>query len=762
MPDLGKAYVSIIPKAEGISDQISNIITPATTSAGQTGGARLSQGIARGINTAGGIITKFAATGAATIAGMGATISARAFGGGLSRAMQIDDARAKMTQLGMATEKIMSNVNDSVTGTRYGLNEMAGIAVNFASSGVKAGKDMTGALKSVASVASISGTDLNHMGAIFNKVSSAGHVTGQVMTQLSYNGINASAALQKHFGKSSEEISKMVSQGKIGFKDFSDAMYKYFGDASLSANSTFSGAMANVGAALSRIGAKFADPALSKLREIFAGTNAEVKGGLILALDNLSNALQPVIDKFAVFVNEVGSKVLTAIEAFNTAMANGASVSEAFKSAIAELIPQSLIDKFNELSPGMQSVVLHLGKAAAVVGGVAGGMGLLSGAVASLVPGLGMLLGPLGGSAGAFGLVSKAGSMLFNTISSLIGGTGGLSGALSVLTGPVGIVGAAIAGLFVCSEDFRKSVMGLVQSVGSALMPIIQSLLKVVQPLVSLIMKIAGAVGDLLAPVINVLSAGLTKLLNVLAPVIDFCANKVAAAFEGMATIVESVTTVIKEKASKAWDAIKTKTKSAWDGVKSHVSSAMSKVSSVTSKAWSGIKSKSSGAVSAIKAYFKSMGSVVGISSSTFDKVKEKISKPVEKARDLIKKAIDKIKSFFKFTADTPKIKLPHFSISPAGWKIKDLLKGSIPKLSISWAAQGGIMNTPTLVGAGEAGKEALLPLDPFWERLDSMADSMGKQEVVMYNTFNITGADDPEQVVATVASKLKYAMRTA
>ena len=34
-------------------------------------------------------------------------------------------------------------------------------------------------------------------------------------------------------------------------------------------------------------------------------------------------------------------------------------------------------------------------------------------------------------------------------------------------------------------------------------------------------------------------------------------------------------------------------------------------------------------------------------------------------------------------------------------------------------------MNQPTLFGAGEAGPEAIMPLDPFWERMDNMADSI-------------------------------------
>lgn len=71
-----------------------------------------------------------------------------------------------------------------------------------------------------------------------------------------------------------------------------------------------------------------------------------------------------------------------------------------------------------------------------------------------------------------------------------------------------------------------------------------------------------------------------------------------------------------------------------------------------------------------------------------FESIKEKITGPFETAKETIRGIIDRIKGFFNFTWELPKIKLPHFKISPSGWKIGDLLKGSIPRLSIEWYAK--------------------------------------------------------------------------
>lgn len=104
--------------------------------------------------------------------------------------------------------------------------------------------------------------------------------------------------------------------------------------------------------------------------------------------------------------------------------------------------------------------------------------------------------------------------------------------------------------------------------------------------------------------------------------------------------------------------------------------------------------------------------------SNTFNKIKDGMSKPIEKARDTIKGIVDKIKGFFDFEFKLPKIKTPKFSIKPSGWSVGDLLKGSIPKLGITWNAEGAIFKRPTifntsngLQGVGEAGAEAVAPI---------------------------------------------------
>lgn len=134
----------------------------------------------------------------------------------------------------------------------------------------------------------------------------------------------------------------------------------------------------------------------------------------------------------------------------------------------------------------------------------------------------------------------------------------------------------------------------------------------------------------------------------------------------------------------KNWDTIKAKCKQLGDGIKS---------------IWTSVKTAISSAANAI-----------------FDAM----TWPYRKAWDTIKSVVSSIRNLFPINIGNlfSKIKLPHFS-----WTWKKLGKYvSIPKISVDWYANGGIFDSPTIAGIGEAGSEAVVPLDKLWDKMDAIA----------------------------------------
>lgn len=154
-----------------------------------------------------------------------------------------------------------------------------------------------------------------------------------------------------------------------------------------------------------------------------------------------------------------------------------------------------------------------------------------------------------------------------------------------------------------------------------------------------------------------------------------------------------------KDRVMKAWSDVKTRFSNIWNGIKS----VFSNVGAWFKNLFTNAKNNVVNAWSSVKAKFTSIKNGI---VSAFSNVKEKLTAPFQKARDIIKGIADKIKGFFKGEISMPKIKVPHFSIKPKGWKIGDLLDGVKPSLGIEWYAKAVnnpmIMKSPTVFGYNE------------------------------------------------------------
>lgn len=144
------------------------------------------------------------------------------------------------------------------------------------------------------------------------------------------------------------------------------------------------------------------------------------------------------------------------------------------------------------------------------------------------------------------------------------------------------------------------------------------------------------------------------------------------------------------------------------------------------------------GVPDAILGFFGNIAADIG---AKFDAVKEAIISPIEAAKNAVGDAIEAIKGFLSQSLPHPTIKLPHFSISGEF----DPLNGKLPSLSVSWYAQGGIVDGATLIGAGEAGAEAIVPLEnpramrPFAEAVaEGLEDYMGDAELIAWLSRNL------------------------
>lgn len=210
--------------------------------------------------------------------------------GGKQRALNIEQAKFQFAGLGQNIKKSMASALEAVKGTSFGLDEAAKTAAQFGAAGITAGSKMTGALKGVAGIAALTNSSFGDISQIFTTIAGAGKINSEQLYQFATRGLNVAAALGKQMGKSEQQIRQMVTEGKITFPVFAKAMDDAFGKHAKEANKTFSGSLANMHAALARIGADAWTPFLKASRNVF--------NTLSPFFDNIHTAIQPLLDAF--------------------------------------------------------------------------------------------------------------------------------------------------------------------------------------------------------------------------------------------------------------------------------------------------------------------------------------------------------------------------------------------------------------------------------------------------------------------------------
>ena len=255
--------------------------------------------------------------------------------------------------------------------------------------------------------------------------------------------------------------------------------------------------------------------------------------------------------------------------------------------------------------------------------------------------------------------------------------------------------------------QLRNTLGDIGERLGTVLLPALASAAEwVSEHVVPAIEKLVGYIEE--HPVIAKIALGITALLAIGGPLLIF----IGALISAIGTILTIVPAVGGAMAALAGPV----------GIVIAIIAALIAVGVLLYKNWDKIKAMAGKLKDWIVNKFTALRTAV---SNIFNGIKDKMLAPIIKARDMIKKIIEKIKGFFNFKAKIPHIKLPHFAIHPKGWSLGDLLEGVIPSLGIDWYAQGGIFKSPRVIGVGEAGPEAVLPIEKLNGMMMAMADSI-------------------------------------
>lgn len=312
----------------------------------------------------------------------------------------------------------------------------------------------------------------------------------------------------------------------------------------------------------------------------------------------------------------------------------------------------------------------------------------------------------------------------------------------SIFTVALGLLKTAVTTVFGVIKAFVMTVWDAIAGYLSEVWASIVAVAKAIwTPIAEFFSSIWQAISNFLVTVWTEISAAAAAIWNSLKQFFT-------ALWNSIKTTAVSVWTVVKTKVTEIWNNIKQAATTVFNNVKSVVTAVWNTIKSVTTavwnsikaaitSVWNGIKSVTTSVVNGIKSVVTSVWN--GIKSTTvsvWNSIKSAMTAPIEAAKNTISGIINKVKSLFNFTLKFPKVQIPHIPMPHFGISGSFSLKPpSVPRLSVNWYATGGIATGPSLVGIGEAGDEAILPLSnkgrmkPFAQAVSGYIDKDSKTD---------------------------------
>ena len=236
--------------------------------------------------------------------------------------------------------------------------------------------------------------------------------------------------------------------------------------------------------------------------------------------------------------------------------------------------------------------------------------------------------------------------------------------------------------------------------------------------------------------------------------------TSISSSFEDIAHITGVIWSSIQKTMGGAIDLIVSAVKFAWPFISEVITSTTAAIRAVVDFVWPIIDMIITNVIQNIVDVIQGLSPLVEFVMGVFDGIEAAMENPVESALNFISGIPDRIIGFFSGLGDaiTRAIGSIHFPTPHVTWeniKVGDFeTPVSLPH--IEWYAQGGIVNAPSLIGAGEAGAEAIIPLSgnymlPFAR---AIANEMGGGNYITVN-LNYEAGEDAQTLARDLAREL-------
>lgn len=275
----------------------------------------------------------------------------------------------------------------------------------------------------------------------------------------------------------------------------------------------------------------------------------------------------------------------------------------------------------------------------------------------------------------------------------------------------------------------------------------------------------------------------------------DGIKESVGSAWDELSSKASSTWEGIRGSIGNAWDTITTTTSTVWDGITGTVGSAWDGIKSLAGTAWGGVKDTVTGATNdinhqsiydtqtlyndvtgiyndidreAVRVFTdiaKAVPQIMNYVAGEFRKSVEDMANSLRELQDNVAAAMNDVQyqvesvinSIQSIDWSIPAPHIPHITVWYDTVWSGDGSSFQIPQFDVQWYARGGVIDGATLFGMGEAGAEAIVPLERNTEWIGKVASEMNRQQAS--SGYRDEGSEDIIDALFTVCDRIIRAM---